>query len=99
MVSPGIGGVVCSCCTSRSTRTLRGDGSSPRRMITKVCARIVMVSLDLFRSVGLVGLGSFFVPDRSFRCLNGEITVQLLMRSTIDTVSHVCALVRSDVLR
>jgi hypothetical protein len=42
-------------------RTLRGDGSSPRRMNTKVSARIfflalVMVSLDLFRSVGLVGL-------------------------------------------
>lgn len=25
--------------------------------------------------------------------------MQLLMRSTIDTVGHVCALVRSDVLR
>jgi hypothetical protein len=62
IVSPGFGGVVCSCCTSRSTRTLRGDGSSPRRMITKVCARIVMVSLDLFRSEGLVGLWELLRP-------------------------------------
>ena len=65
MVRAGSDGVACSCCTSRSTRTSRGGGSSPRRTSTKVCARIylsplacelVVVGSIGARSGGLVGV-------------------------------------------
>lgn len=56
MVGVGFGRVACSCCTSRSTRTSTGGGSSPRRTSTKVCAciyvsRLCLSSLWLARSV------------------------------------------------
>jgi len=65
MVRAGSDGAAYSCCTSRSTRTSRGGGSSPRRTSTKVCARIylsplacelVVVGSIGARSGGLVGV-------------------------------------------
>jgi hypothetical protein len=65
VVRAGSDGAACSCCTSRSTRTSRGGGSSPRRTSTKVCARIdlsplacelVVAGSICARSGGLVGV-------------------------------------------